>query len=51
MKIKRGNLKKKKKSELSNSKIICLIEFSSYVTRFFYIHFFIWSYEKLAMTS
>ena len=43
-----------KKPELSNSKIIYLIKFPSYVTPFFYFHFFILklpSYEKLAMTS
>ena len=43
-----------KKSELSNSEIIYLMKFQSYVTRFFSFHFFIlmWpSYEKLAMIS
>ena len=46
--------KENKKPELSNSEIIYLIEFPSYVTRFFYFHFFILkflSYEKSAMTS
>ena len=36
------------------SKIIYLIEFPSYITRFFYFHFFILKfpgYEKLAMMS
>ena len=43
-KIKKGN----KQPELSNSEITYLIEFSSYVTRVFYFHFFNLSYEKLA---
>ena len=46
--------KENNKPELSNSEIIYLIKFPSYVTRFFYFHFFILkfpSYEKLAMTS
>ena len=46
--------KRKEKSELSNSEIIYLIKFQSYVTRFFDFHFFILkfpSYEKLAVTS
>ena len=43
-----------KNSELSNSEIFYLIKLSSYLTRFFYFHFFIVkypSYEKLALTS
>ena len=43
-----------KNPELSNSEIFYLIKFSSYLTRFFYFHFFIVkypSYEKLALTS
>ena len=46
--------KENKKTELSNSEIIYLIRFLSYVTRFFYFRFFnlkFPSYEKLAMTS
>ena len=46
--------KENKNPELSNSEIFYLIKFSSYLTRFFYFHFFIVkfpSYEKLAMTS
>ena len=46
--------KENKKPELSNSEIFYLIRFSSYLTRFFYFHFFILkflSYEKLALTS
>ena len=44
----------KKKNVLSNSEIIYLIRFPSYVTRFCYFRFFnlkFSSYEKLAMTS
>ena len=37
--------KENNKSELSNSEIIYLIKFPSYMTRFFYFYFFI--YEKL----
>ena len=54
MKKKLGNFKIKKENKkpvLSNSEIIYLIKFSSYVTRFFYFHFLNSSYEKLAMTS
>ena len=43
-----------KKLELSNSEIIYLIRFPSYVTRFFYFRFFnlkFLSYKKIAMTS
>ena len=46
--------KENKKPELSNSKIIYLIRFPSYVTRLFYFRFFnlkFPSYEKSAMTS
>ena len=46
--------KENKNPELSNSEIFYLIKFSSYLTRFFYFHFFIVkfpSYEKLALTS
>ena len=46
--------KENKKPELSNSEIIYLIEFPSYVTQFFHFYLFILkfpSYEKLAMTS
>ena len=46
--------KENKNPESSNSEIFYLIKFSSYLTRFFYFHFFIVkfpSYEKLAMTS
>ena len=51
-------LKSKKKNnknpELSDSEIFYLIKFSSYLTRFYYFHFFIVklpSYEKSALTS
>ena len=46
--------KENKNPELRNSEIFYLIKFWSYLTRFFYFHFFIAkfpSYEKLAMTS
>ena len=46
--------KENKKLELSNSEIIHLIRFPSYVTRFFYFRFFnlkFLSYKKIAMTS
>ena len=46
--------KENKKPELSNSEVINLIKFPSYITQFFYFHFFILkfpSYEKLAMAS
>ena len=45
--------KENKKPELSNSEIIHLIRFPSYVARFFYSRFFnlnFLSYKKLAMT-
>ena len=47
-------IKKNKRPELSNSVIIYLIRFPSYVTRFFYFRFLnltFSSYEKLAVTS
>ena len=46
--------KENKNPELSNSEIFYLINFSSYLTQFFYFHFFLvefLSYEKLALTS
>ena len=46
--------KENKNPELSNTEIFYLIKFSSYLTRFFYFHFFIVKfprYEKLALTS
>ena len=46
--------KENKNPELNNPEIFYLIKFSSYLTRFFYFHFFIVkfpSYEKLALTS
>ena len=50
----RKSKKENKNPELSNSEIFYLIKFSSYLTRFFYFHFFIVkfpSYEKLILTS
>ena len=48
------SLKENKNPELSNSEIFYLMKFWSYLTRFFYFHFFIVkfsSFEKLTLTS